>query len=56
MTFFDQEILTGLAKIPTPQYPGTLIVTADAQPIFSAQNGGNTILAGCAYGKKSKNW
>ena len=55
MAFFDLEILQGLDKIPTPNSPGSLIVTADAQSIFSAHNAGNSILAGCVYGRNSNN-
>ena len=48
--YFDQQILAGLKKIPTTGYPGTLIVTGDAQPVFTAPNSGDTFLAACEYG------
>lgn len=54
MNYFDQQILAGLTKVPTPTHPGTLIVTGDAQPVFTGNNPGDTIMAACLYGKQIK--
>lgn len=48
--FYDLQILSGLEKIPTARYPGTLVVTGDAQPVFAAKSAGDTFLAACHYG------
>ena len=55
MANFDDEILAGLEFIPTPNSPGTLIVTANAQSVYAANDAGNTILAACTYGKTLPN-
>ena len=51
MAFYDREILNGLDNIPTPESPGTLIVTGDAQSVFSAPNPGDTLMAACKRGQ-----
>ena len=50
MAFFDKEVLDGLDAIPTPNSPGFLIVTANAQSVYSGPNPGESILAGVSYG------
>ncbi len=54
MADFDKEVLEGLKEIPTPNYPGSLIVTANAQSIYSGPNAGESIFAGHKYGKMIK--
>jgi hypothetical protein len=49
-TFFDQQILEGLDKIPAPKHPGTLILTGDSQAIFTGKSPGELFLAACEYG------
>ena len=51
MADFDEEVLEGLKEIPTPNYSGSLIVTANAQSIYSGPNAGESIFAGHKYGK-----
>ena len=51
MSYFDQQILAGLTKVPTPNSPGRLIVTGDAQSVFTGNNPGESIMAACQYGK-----
>lgn len=53
MTFYDRQILSGLEKVPTPNSPGTLVVTGNAQAVFSPYNPGDTTMAACEYGKKT---
>ena len=53
MAYFDKDIFEGLETFPTPNVPGTLIVTADAQSIYSGPNAGDSILAGFKYGIKN---
>ena len=55
MASFDDQILNGLQVIPTPGYPGTMIVTGNAQSVYAANDAGNTILAVCTYGKTLPN-
>ena len=51
-SFYDQEILNGLAKVPTPRYPGTLIVTGSiSQPVLTGKKSGEVIVAASKYGK-----
>ena len=54
MAYFDKVILEGLEEIPTPNSPGLLIVTANAQSIFSGPNAGESIFAGVTYGLFNK--
>lgn len=51
MEYFDKQILNGLEKIPTPESPGSLIVTGDSQPVFTGNSAGDVFLAACEYGK-----
>jgi hypothetical protein len=48
--FFDRQILSGLEKIPATGSPGTLVVTGDAQPIFTGKLPSELFLAACEYG------
>jgi hypothetical protein len=54
MVYFDKEVLEGLEEIPTPNSPGSLIVTANAQSIYSGPNAGESIFAGHKYGRLAK--
>ena len=33
--YYDREILNGLTKVPVPNVPGSMIVTSNAQAIFT---------------------
>ena len=35
MLYYDQEILNGLNQVPTPNSPGSLIVTGDSQAVLT---------------------
>ena len=50
MVFYDQQILAGLSKVPTPNCPGTMIVTGKSQAVFTGPNQGDVIMAASEYG------
>lgn len=54
MAYYDQQILSGLSKVPTPNSPGSLIVTGNAQAVLTYPNPGNTVMAACELGKNIK--
>lgn len=45
MRFFDQEILEELEKIPTPNCPGSIVVTGESQAVLTGKNPGEVIIA-----------
>lgn len=49
MNYYDQEILSGLESVPTPNCPGSIIVIGDAQAVLSGKSPGETILAATKY-------
>lgn len=53
MAYYDQQILSGLTKVPTPNSPGSLIVTGNAQAVLTYPNPGNTVMAACELGKNT---
>jgi hypothetical protein len=50
MSYYEREILHGLDEVPTPNYPGTLVVMGDAQAVFTVNSPGDTIMAATQYG------
>lgn len=50
MAYFDRQILAGLNKVPTPNSPGTLIVTGDAQAVYATPRPGDIIMAAAQRG------
>ena len=52
MSLYEREILGGLEKVPTPHFPGTLIVEGlKSQPVLTIKQTGETIIAASQYGK-----
>lgn len=45
MRFFDREILKELEKIPTPNCPGSIVVTGESQAVLTGENPGEVVIA-----------
>lgn len=45
MRYFDKEILDQLEKIPTPNFPGSIVVTGKSQAVLTGENPGEVIIA-----------
>jgi len=50
MSFFNEEILKGISKVPATPSPGSLIVTKSAKPVFAYKHSGDIFFATCEYG------
>ncbi|CAF1006076.1 unnamed protein product [Brachionus calyciflorus] len=51
MKYYYQEIFNGLKKVPTPNYPGNMIIAGESQAVLTGENPGDVIIAAHCYEK-----